>query len=239
METTKRKQKRRARTKNYYFTKVHENAIVEYAKTNDNKIRTRLYINYIQPAFHEMVEKITYTYKFTTLPNIDPLKEECKIWLTTILDKYDPTKGSKAFSYFSVVTKHWFIHKLKKNSAKNKKEISYEDLVKESIHEDLITNEEVYINTREQAEFWQSLLFEVDRWHRVDLKENERKVVEAVKVLLTSADQIEIFNKKAIYLYLREITGLNTKQIVNNLNKLRLKYRIFKLKWDRGEYEKK
>jgi len=186
-----------------------------------------------------MVEKITYTYKFTTLPNIDPLKEECKIWLTTILDKYDPTKGSKAFSYFSVVTKHWFIHKLKKNSAKNKKEVSYEDLVKESIHEDLITNEEVYINAREQAEFWQSLLYEVDRWHRVDLKENERKVVEAVKVLLTSADQIEIFNKKAVYLYLREITGLNTKQIVNNLNKLRLKYRIFKLKWDRGEYEKK
>lgn len=239
MNTTKIKKKRRPRTKNYYFTKVHENAIIEYARTNDNKIRTRLYINYIQPAFHEMVEKITYTYKFTTLPNIDPLKEECKIWLTTILDKYDPSKGSKAFSYFSVVTKHWFIHKLKKNSAKNKKEVSYEDLVKESIHEDLITNEEVYLNTREQAEFWQSLLSEVDRWHRVDLKENERKVVEAVKVLLTSADQIEIFNKKAVYLYLREITGLNTKQIVNNLNKLRSKYKIFKIKWDRGEYEKK
>ena len=239
MNTTKIKKKRRPRTKNYYFTKVHENAIIEYARTNDNKIRTRLYINYIQPAFHEMVEKITYTYKFTTLPNIDPLKEECKIWITTILDKYDPSKGSKAFSYFSVVTKHWFIHKLKKNSAKNKKEVSYEDLVKESIHEDLITNEEVYLNTREQAEFWQSLLSEVDRWHRVDLKENERKVVEAVKVLLTSADQIEIFNKKAVYLYLREITGLNTKQIVNNLNKLRSKYKIFKIKWDRGEYEKK
>jgi hypothetical protein len=239
LNTTKIKKKRRPRTKNYYFTKVHENAIIEYARTNDNKIRTRLYINYIQPAFHEMVEKITYTYKFTTLPNIDPLKEECKIWLTTILDKYDPSKGSKAFSYFSVVTKHWFIHKLKKNSAKNKKEVSYEDLVKESIHEDLITNEEVYLNTREQAEFWQSLLSEVDRWHRVDLKENERKVVEAVKVLLTSADQIEIFNKKAVYLYLREITGLNTKQIVNNLNKLRSKYKIFKIKWDRGEYEKK
>ena len=227
------------RKKNNYFTKVHENAIVKYVNTEDLKERTTLYIDYIQPAFDEMVDKITYTYKFTSLPNIDPLKDECKIWLTTILDKYDPNKGSKAFSYFSVVTKHWFIHKLKKNSAKNKKEVSYEDLVKESIHEDLITNEEVYINAREQAEFWQSLLYEVDRWHRVDLKENERKVVEAVKVLLTSADQIEIFNKKAVYLYLREITGLNTKQIVNNLNKLRLKYRIFKLKWDRGEYEKK
>jgi len=186
-----------------------------------------------------MVEKITYTYKFTTLPNIDPLKEECKIWLTTILDKYDPSKGSKAFSYFSVITKHWFIHKLKKNSAKTKKEVSYEELVRETVHEDLVTDEDIYANTREQKEFWQSLLFEVDRWERADLKVNERRVIEAVKILLNSAEQIEIFNKKAVYLYLRELTGLNTKQIVNNLNKLRAKYRIFKLKWDRGDYEKR
>lgn len=231
--------KRRPRTKNLYFTKVHENAIIEYTKTEDNKIRTHLYVDYIQPAFHEMVEKITYTYKFTTLPNIDPLKEECKIWLTTILDKYDPSKGSKAFSYFSVITKHWFIHKLKKNSAKTKKEVSYEELVRETVHEDLVTDEDIYANTREQKEFWQSLLFEVDRWERADLKVNERRVIEAVKILLNSAEQIEIFNKKAVYLYLRELTGLNTKQIVNNLNKLRAKYRIFKLKWDRGDYEKR
>ena len=228
--------RRRKRTKNYYFTKVHENAIVEYTRTRDNKVRTELYVQFIQPAFHEMVEKITYTYKFASLPNIDPLKEECKTWLTTILDKYDPNKGSKAFSYFSVVTKHWFIHKLKKNSQKNKKEVSYEELIKETIHEDLVTSEDVYFNLREQKEFWRSLLTEVDRWESADLKENERKVVEAVKVLLNSADQIEIFNKKAVYLYLRELTGLNTKQVVNNLNKLRAKYRLFKVKWDRGDY---
>ena len=75
---------------------------VVYIQNPCNKIRTDLYIKFIQPAFHEMVEKIIFTYKFNTLPNIDPLKEECKIWLTTILDKYDPNKGSKAFSYFSV-----------------------------------------------------------------------------------------------------------------------------------------
>ena len=47
-----------------------------------------------------MVDKIVYTYKFTNLSNIDDLKAECKVWLTTILDKFDPAKGSKAFSYF-------------------------------------------------------------------------------------------------------------------------------------------
>ena len=70
---------------------------------------------------------------------------------------------------------------------------------------------------------------------RSTYKDNERKVLEAIKILFNSIDEIEIFNKKAIYLYLREITGLNTKQVVNNLNKLRKKYRVFKNKWESGE----
>jgi hypothetical protein len=52
---------------------------------------------------------------------------------------------------------------------------------------------------------------------------------------MKNIDQIEIFNKKAIYLYLREITGLNTKQIVSSLNKMRERYGTFKKKWDSGE----
>jgi hypothetical protein len=232
------KRKRRPRTKNLYFTKVHEDAIIKYAQTRDNKIRTELYVDFIQPAFHEMVEKIIFTYKFNNLPNIDPLKEECKIWLTTILDKYDPNKGSKAFSYFSVITKHWFIHKFKKNSAKTKKEISYDELIRESDYEELVTVENKYCDLREQQEFWLSLLREIDRWETSNLKENEKKVIQAIKVLLNSADDIEIFNKKAVYLYLREITGLNTKQVVNNLNKLRQKYSLFKVKWNRGDYDR-
>jgi hypothetical protein len=54
-------------------------------------------------------------------------------------------------------------------------------------------------------------------------------------ILFEDADNIEIFNKKAIYLYVREITGLNTKQVVNNLNKLRVRYRSFKKNWDNGD----
>ena len=67
------------------------------------------------------------------------------------------------------------------------------------------------------------------------MKENEEKVLNAVKILFESSSDIEIFNKKAIYLYLREITGLNTKQVVNNLNKMRVKYKVFKKKWEMGD----
>ena len=67
------------------------------------------------------------------------------------------------------------------------------------------------------------------------MKENERKVYNAVRTILNSVEDIEIFNKKAVYLYLRELTGLNTKQIVSQLNKLRKKYFLFKNDWDNGK----
>ena len=91
------------KSKRHYFTKDTENAILDYCNTTDNVIRTKLYVEHIQPAFDELVDKIVYTYKFTSLENIDFLKEDCKIWLTTILSKFDPNQGTKAFSYFSVV----------------------------------------------------------------------------------------------------------------------------------------
>ncbi len=219
--------------KNHYFTKVTEDAIVKYASTEDTTLRTKLYIEHIQPAFDELVNKIVFTYKFTNLPNIASLRDECKIWLTTILDKFNPDNGSKAFSYFSVVTKNWFTHKAKKQATKNRREVNYDTMTHEV---DVVMSERNNQETeKEEREFWKLLLGELDGWKEVATKENERKVLEAVELLMKNIDNIEIFNKKAIYLYLREITGLNTKQIVTNLNKMRAKYRDFREKWNDGE----
>ena len=217
-----------------YFTQVHEDAIVEYSRTSCNKIRTKLYVELIQPAFNEMVDKIVFTYKFTSLPNINELRDECKVWLTTILDKYDQSKGSKAFSYFSVITKNWFIHKVKQTAKRSKREVDYEDALKE-VDEEKIVCYNPYLKDQEREDFWKKLNFEINSWEIDDMKENERKVYNAVRVILGSVDNIDIFNKKAVYLYLREITGLNTKQVVSQLNKLRIKYRTFKDDWDDGK----
>ena len=225
---------RKKSKKNHYFTQVHEDAIVKYALTDDRELRSKLYEEYIQPAFDDMVDKIIYTYRFTTLPNIDYLRADCKVWLTTILNKYDPNKGSKAFSYFSVVTKNWFIHKVKRTKKRLQTEVFMEDVLNEA-DENLVSEEPSYYERRSEVEFWMSLNSEIDTWDSFMIKENEKKVLMAVRILLDSAEQIEIFNKKAIYLYLRELTGLNTKQVVNNLNKLRKRYRTFKTKWENSE----
>ena len=181
---------RRKRTKkNHYFTKEHEQAIVDYANTRDVRVRTELYVKYIEPAFSEMVDKVVFTYKFTTLPNIDSLREECKVWLTTILDKYDPSKGSKAFSYFSVITKNWFIHKVKKTNSRTRRESDIQDITGE-VEQKYLSSYNPYHNLREEKEFWEFLWVEIDTWDTGTLKENEKKVLEAVKILLSSPDDI-------------------------------------------------
>lgn len=220
--------------KKHYFTSETEQAILSYCSTEDNSIRTQLYVIHIQPAFNELVDKIVYTYKFTSLENIDYLKDECKIWLTTILSKFDASHGTKAFSYFSVVTKNWFTHKAKKQTKKNRREIAYDSMIREIEAVPGSPGGE-FFTQQEEMEFWSFLLREVNGWGKFATKPNEKKVLDAVLTLMNNIEQIEIFNKKAIYLYMREITGLNTKQIVSCLNKMRERYRLFKKKWDEGE----
>jgi len=226
--------------KNHYFTKVHEQAIIDYCDTTDQKVRNDLYKEFIGPVFDEMVDKIVFTYKFTNLPNIDSLREDCKNWLITVLSKFDASKGSKAFTYFSVVSKNWFIAQVKKTSKKAKREIHLEDYYISTTSNnnkagDLNSNLVIhnpYLEEREKYEFLSHLRSEVNLWLEMPLRANERKTIQAIQILFEDSNNIEIFNKKAIYLYIREITGLNTKQVVSSLNKIRKKYREFKKEWD-------
>ena len=217
-----------------YFTQVHEDAIVEYCSSNSLKKKEELYMSLIRPAFSQMVDKIVFTYRFTNLPDIEDLREECKGWLVTILAKFDPNKGSKAFSYFSVVTKNWFIHKVKKNKKRLEREVSFES-VDYDLERDLLDKAESYQDKQIRKELMSNLRLEMETWEVDFTKPAEKKVYDAVLVLFDSADEIEIFNKKAIYLYLREITGMNTKQVVTQLNKMRKRYKEFRDDWNDGK----
>ncbi len=217
-----------------YFTQVHEDAIVEFSSTEDLDVREKLYTKVIQPVFSQMVDKIVFTYRFTSLPDIDDLRDECKVYLATILSKFDPAKGSKAFSYFSVITKNWFIHKVKKNKKKLEREVPFDVAeLDPDIH--FVDKSESFQDKAIRKERIEQLKAEMATWQVDFSKEKEKKVYDAVMILFDSVDDIEIFNKKAIYLYLREITGMNTKQIVSQLNKMRKRYREFQKDWDNGE----
>ena len=226
---------RKKSKKNMYFTQVHEDAIIEYCQPQTTFLRrSQLYEDLIQPAFNEMVDKIVFTYRFTSLPNIDELRQDCKVWLTTILAKYDPNRGSKAFSYFSVITKNWFIHQVKRTTKRARREVDYEKAGKE-INETLQSSNNPIVEEYIEKEFWKHFYLELESWDSTRMSENELLVYNAIRQLFASVEDLDLLNKKAIYLYLREITGLNTKQIVSQLNKMRKRNKSFRKNWDNGE----
>ena len=226
---------KKTKSQKNYFTQDHEEAILKYVASSSKEERTELYKIYIGPAFEEMVNKIVYSFKFTNLPNIESLMDDCKIWLITILDKYDTQKNSKAFSYFSVIVKNWFIQKTKKKAKAVQYEVPLDEVTNECEigrdPEDDIEPEENLISNQ----FVLYLRAEMIDWEEIAERTNDERVVKAIQVLMDSAQDIEIFNKKAIYLYLREITGLNTKQVVASLKRLKPHYDLFKKSWDDGE----
>lgn len=212
-----------------YFTKIHEDAVLEYVATDDNKKRNQIYVKILRPALTEMIKKIVYRYKFTSLPNIVSLIDECEGHLVSILNKYDKNRNTKAFSYFTRITINWFIQKGKKHS-KQQKETLYDKLPL-WVEEEFFSIENPFVEKTINEEFITNLWEEISNWENLSLKPNERKTLEAIKILLFNPESIDIFNKKAIYLYVREITGLNTKQILNNFNKFRKLYKNFKNDW--------
>ena len=224
----------KTKNKNEYFTKIHEDAIILYCNTDLKSEKTKLYSELIQPAFNELVDKIVFTYKFNNLPNIDVLKDDCKVWLTTILDKYNPNRGSKAFSYFSVITKNWFIHQAKRITQSSRREIDIEDYVYDSDNENLSVENE-YETEREKREFWGALIIFIRQMQEDDevvKTDGDRKILSSIEYMLENMDKLEILNKKAIYLYLREMTGLSTKQLAPTLRKVKTEYVLFKNEWN-------
>ena len=127
-------------------------------------------MDYLRDKFNEHKKDISF------LPNIDELRDDCKVWLTTILEKYDPNRGSKAFSYFSVITKNWFIHKVKQRAKRAKREVDYEDALKELSFEQIVYYNPYHEN-KEKQEFWELLELEMDGWGTDDMNDNEKTAV--------------------------------------------------------------
>lgn len=213
-----------------YFRQEHQDAVIKYKYSTDSKERNDIYNNILREAILELLDKIVCTFKFNTLPNVEMLKKECEEHIASVLDKYDENKGYKAFSYLSIVSKNWFIAKTRKNSYKKKLEVTHEDISK-AVEMEFLSHENPYFELVNKQQFFEALMKEIEEWGAYAVRPNEKKVLEAIKLLMSVDHDNMIMNRKAIYKDIHEITNLTPKQISNNLKKFRKYYSQFKKKW--------
>jgi len=110
-DSAPKKKRGRKRTKKQYFTSDVDLAIKEYLSSSNQKERDYIYANRIHYAFYKLAENLIHTFKFyyTEVDDLEDLKHEVCCFFLEKLDYFKPEKGSKAFSYFSIVGKNYLI----------------------------------------------------------------------------------------------------------------------------------
>jgi hypothetical protein len=202
--------------KKQYFTQITENAIIRHNKETRPHIRERIYNDHIRFAFEKLAENIIHTFKFYyfDVPSED-VKHEVVSFLYMNMHKFTEGKG-KAFSYFSIVAKNYLILHNNNNYKKMKMHDGEEvtDYKRDSITEQ--SEKELKAMTKEYVdlfiEYWNNNLSIVFK------RKQDIDVANAVIQLMESRQNIDNFNKKALYILIREMTGSNTQHITRVIN---------------------
>jgi len=217
-----------------YFTVDTENAIVMYNDSTSARERNQIYNESLRKPFEKLVENIIHTFKFYyfDIP-LEDVKHEVISFMITRLDKYQQGKG-KAFSYFSVVVKNWLICH---NNANYKKLKTHADVL-DLKHKDV--KKVVYYDSQSERDtkrlFFDSI---IEYWDnnvdQVFKKQRDINIAYSILELMSKVDTIEIFNKKALYILLREISGAKTQHITKVLNTMKSHYVNMENQWtDQG-----
>ena len=205
-----KKRRGRKRTKKRYFTEDTDLAIKEYLASSIQSERDEIYRTRIHYAFYKLAENLIHTFKFyyTEVDNLEDLKHEVMCFLLEKLDYFDPSKGSKAFSYFSIVGKNYLI--LYNNNNYKKKKITV-DVMAADEDDGVIHQLGRDQRKKEIKEFIDYFTEYVDK-HMFILfkKDKDKKVCDAINTLFKRRENLEIFNKKALYIYIREMTDVDT-----------------------------
>lgn len=220
-----------------YFDDTTQSAIVAYQAETTYEPKNKIYLEKIYPAFDSLVENLINVYGFNvTLESRTDLKNECLEFLYGALPKFNAEKGSKAFSYFNVVAKNWLTIKSKQNAKKlqtyisidNRDAISEHDLFTIENFNIAVDGEELMVTAEIKAQVT-ALIQEIGGKVKT---ENEQTCIKAISLLLTNIDEVDLLNKRAILLYLREITGLSSKQLSIVLASLKKHYKELKKRDD-------
>lgn len=216
--------KRKRKQSRNYFTQETEDAIGEYLSETDDRIRNQIFNEKINYSFHKLAENIIHTFKFyyTEVDNVEQLKTEVVSFLLQKLHLYDNSKG-KAYSYFGTIAKRWLIVYNDDNYKRQKTHADLSEVDENKTIFRKIVNENA---ENELVEFVDKFVEYVDD-HMIELFERDidRKTGEAILEIFRKRESLEVINKQAFYLYVKEITGNTAPQITKVVKQLKDLYR--------------
>jgi hypothetical protein len=221
-ENGPKKRRGRKPSKKQYFTYITDKAIIAYNSEPSYMKRNKIFSEFINYPFNKLVENIYHTFRFSyfDVPYED-IKAEVVAFLVQKIGKFKEGKG-KAFSYFSIVAKNYLIIQNNANYAKLKNRF---DLSVIDEHRDI--NAEMSLSDHQES--LRDFTNQWCNWYDDNLNKvfsNKRDIIVADTILelFRMRDNIENFNKKALYILIRERTGLKTQNITKVINVMKRDY---------------
>ena len=210
-----------------YFFEENENAIIAYNNEPDVVLRNKVYTEHIHKPFMKLSENLIHTFKFYCFEDsyVD-VQAEVVAYLIEKIDKYDPSKGSKAYSYFSIVAKNYLIYNNNENYRKMKQRTDVAAIdTKRNITNEIVREEYKHAKkdfTDLMVEYWDNNL------NVIFTRKKDIRVAAAIVELFRRRENIEIYNKKALYIMIREMADVKTQYITKVVNQMK---RIYKDMW--------
>jgi len=211
----------RKKSKANYFTKETEDYINKYNTSEDIEYRNTIFTEHIYYPFYKLAENIIHTFKFyyTDVDKIEDLKHEIvSMLLEEKIMKFDPTNGAKAYSYFGTIVKRWLINYNNKNY-KNLKKVGTFDEMYDSYEAEYEGDDENAITLGQLLDIYVDQTYEI--LDELFPKENEQKIADAILTIFKTRQDLDIFKKKALYIYIREMTDCETPHLTKVVKKLK------------------
>ena len=240
-------QKKRGRKSNAnrtgYFYEEEEEAFKEYITCKDDKIRNRIFRQKLYNPFTTMIESIIRRYGlFVPSEEFADTFNDTLGFLITKADKFDPTKGYKAYSYCGTVCKRYLLLQRQKDMRRRDTTLSYDQLYNNGNTDDRedskVDIETMTLNNdviKRQIEELQDILTKGE-YDGIPLTVNEEKVGYGLLELLSNWDTLfpvssdKKFNKTSFMYFIKEFTGLPTKSVTEAMKRYKEVY--FNLKED-------
>jgi len=214
--------KRRKRSKRY-FTKITEIAINAYNGSDDMKLKNKIYNRFIHYPFDKLSENVIHTYKtyYFDVP-YDDVKANVVAFLNQKITKFNGENG-RAFSYFTVVARNYLFNENNQNYQRMKQK----DKVEAIDTSRNITNEVFDKEMRESvSDFFDFYVRYIDaNLFKLFTKERDQKIADSINELFRTRLDLYSYNKKALYILIRERTGVQTQYITKVIGKLKYLYK--------------
>jgi len=226
---------RKKKKSNRYWTKVTEGSISAYNRSTENTVlKEKIYRRFIFPAFMKLSENLINKMKCEYIDSsFKDLQTDLVTYLTIRLDKFNPNAG-KAYSYYTRTSFNYLIAENQKGYAKLKKE-------SEPINIDEQRNVMTEMHNTEMAE---TLKYFMDAYveycynniNSIFTNQTDIHVADSILHIFEDRENIEQFNKKALYVFIRERTGLETNNITKVIKVLKHIYSTKFLEYEQTEF---